>query len=738
MARTKQTARKSTGGKAPRKQLATKAARKSAPATGGVKKPHRYRPGTVALREIRSYQKSTELLIHKLPFQRLVRGIAQDFKTDLRFQSSAVMALQEASESYLVANNSGLPLHISNLLKAKKAAFRRAAKYPTPEYRRTANRLQRELRFRLSEFRDLEKSKLMENISPSHTAYYQMARALRIDAITHTPPLSRPDGTVAFEDEEKAECFADSIAAQCSPSSQPVDPSHIQAVEDEVRRRNSPSTASEPISVSNDEISSLIKGLKPKKAPGADGISNQALKHFPEQVLTLLSIIFNACFNLSYFPTTWKEATVIGIPKPGKPLNLPSSHRPISGLKAMGKLFERVIQNRMRRYLFPTDGDPIVIPHQFGFRAKHSCPQQVHRIVEYILSGFYPRRHKTIAVFFDIAKAFDRVWHEGLIYKLYKIGLPDRLVRLVASYLKHRTFRFRHEGTLSSQRPIKAGVPQGSVLAPLLYILFTNDIPIPSKGVQLSLFADDTALYCKGTSLPFIRNKIQKSVDDLGAWFKKWRIDVNPEKSSAVHFDYKRRRLKNTPPIRMLGTPVPWHTTAKYLGVTLDTSLTFRSHVKRVTRHARFYLGRLNSMLGRHSKMSIRNKRTLYKVCIRPVMSYAGSIFAHADPKIINELQVVQNLFCRRATNAPWYVRNADLHRDLELPTIQQFLKKLSENFFKASESHSNHFIREAANYAAPLPSRYSVRRPRNSLSDPPNKLSNDLNCLLAAQANSN
>jgi histone H3 len=102
MARTKQTARKSTGGKAPRKQLATKAARKSAPATGGVKKPHRYRPGTVALREIRKYQKSTELLIRKLPFQRLVREIAQDFKTDLRFQSSAVLALQEAAEAYLV------------------------------------------------------------------------------------------------------------------------------------------------------------------------------------------------------------------------------------------------------------------------------------------------------------------------------------------------------------------------------------------------------------------------------------------------------------------------------------------------------------------------------------------------------------------------------------------------------------------------------------------------------------
>jgi histone H3 len=102
MARTKHTARKTPAGKHPKKHLATKAAKKSASTTGGLKKPHRYRPGTVALREIRKYQKSTDLLVRKLPFQRLVREIAQDFKTDLRFQSSAVLALQEAAEAYLV------------------------------------------------------------------------------------------------------------------------------------------------------------------------------------------------------------------------------------------------------------------------------------------------------------------------------------------------------------------------------------------------------------------------------------------------------------------------------------------------------------------------------------------------------------------------------------------------------------------------------------------------------------
>lgn len=102
MARTKQTARKSTGGKAPRKQLATKAARKSAPATGGIKKPHRFRPGTVALREIRKYQRMSDLLMRKLPFQRLVKEVSQDFKSDLRFHASSILALQEATEAYQV------------------------------------------------------------------------------------------------------------------------------------------------------------------------------------------------------------------------------------------------------------------------------------------------------------------------------------------------------------------------------------------------------------------------------------------------------------------------------------------------------------------------------------------------------------------------------------------------------------------------------------------------------------
>ncbi|GBP71055.1 Probable RNA-directed DNA polymerase from transposon BS [Eumeta japonica] len=169
-----------------------------------------------------------------------------------------------------------------------------------------------------------------------------------------------------------------------------------------------------PVSLS--EVQTLVKSLNTRKAPGLDGIH-----------------------------------------KPGKPRDLPASYRPISLLSGLGKLFEKILKTRLSDHLL---GKGLIIDEQFGFRPAHSCPQQVLRLVEYVSEGFETER-STVAVFFDVAKAFDR-----------------------------------HERTHSTRRLIRAGVPQGSTLSPLLYSAYTNDIPRPSSsGVQLALFADDTALF---------------------------------------------------------------------------------------------------------------------------------------------------------------------------------------------------------------------------------------------------
>ncbi|GBP82056.1 Probable RNA-directed DNA polymerase from transposon BS [Eumeta japonica] len=200
---------------------------------------------------------------------------------------------------------------------------------------------------------------------------------------------------------------------------------------------------------------------------GRDSISSVAL----------LVVIFNACIRNCYFPAAWKEAVVIDIPKPGKPRDLPASYR-LSLLS----------------------------------------------VLEYISEDFKVER-KTVAVFIDVAKAFDRVWHAGLIYKLYQLELPDRLVNIIHHYISNRHFSFRLDNIYSSMRPIRVGVPQDSKLSPLLYSAYVNDIPRPSTGVQLALLADDTAFYLRsnyiGNILPMLQRVIEKSIPFNVPWYVK-------------------------------------------------------------------------------------------------------------------------------------------------------------------------------------------------------------------------
>ncbi|GBP30474.1 RNA-directed DNA polymerase from mobile element jockey [Eumeta japonica] len=200
--------------------------------------------------------------------------------------------------------------------------------------------------------------------------------------------------------------------------------------------------------------------------------------------------------------------------------------------------------------------------------------------------------------------------------------------------------------------------------------------------------------------------------------------EVNPDKSAAIQFKYSKNKSKlvvdwNTPNLKMLNARIPWQRSYKYLGVTLDKNLHFREHIARVRKNALFYTARLGAILGRKSKLSRRNKRTLYKMCIRTVMMYACPVFAHAAPKALYRLQVIQNKFCRAATDAHWCVRNSILHRDLELPILPKYMKDASKRFFDIAGSHPNALLRAAVDYQPPPPTHF-IRRPRNLLIDPP------------------
>lgn len=614
-----------------------------------------------------------------------------------------------------------LPDDVRALMTEKNRATRAYDSYPTDENRSHLRALQREVKYRINDMRNSRWDRKLEEIEPTHQAFWQLTRSLKAHKADPMPPLTRPNGlTPAFEDDEKAECLADSLESQCSPSSLPCDQAHLSLVEAEVASRSLLPPSGEPLPpVTPEEVEFTIKDLHPKKSPGSDGITNKVVKHFPAPLIALLAAIFSAAMSNASFPQSWKEAIVIGIRKPGKPASEPSSYRPISLLNTLGKLYERIIYSRLKDVIASKSLIPI---EQFGFRARHSCVQQVHRIVEHIVERF-PQNIRTGALFFDVAKAFDKVWHDGLVYKLYTLGVPDRLVLIIRDFLTNRTFRYRLEGVLSSPRPIRAGVPQGSVLSPILFSLYTSDIP-KQPMTQVALFADDTAVFTSHRSPNYTHRILQSYANALGDWFRKWRIEVNPEKSAAVYFSPGLTR-KLPKPVELFGKPIPWVKEVKYLGVILDRRLSFASHIKRVRNRAAFVLNRLHPLINKKSKLSLRNKVRIYKTCIRPIMTYAGVTFAHVAPRHIHRLQTLQNKFLRKATGAPWYLRNEDLHIDLELPTIVQYLKSLSRKYFDSAPHHPNELVRAAADYDSYISSAEAIRRhhvlrrPKHVLKDP-------------------
>ncbi|GFT73218.1 RNA-directed DNA polymerase from mobile element jockey [Trichonephila clavipes] len=222
-------------------------------------------------------------------------------------------------------------------------------------------------------------------------------------------------------------------------------------------------------------------------------------KHFNRSVIFQITNLINNILKVGYFPQLWKTASVIPILKPGKDPTLPDSFRPISLLPVLSKITEKIIQKRLCQHLNDND---VLIPQRHGFRAGLSTSHQLLRVVEYIKSGFQDRK-STGAVFLDIQKAFDRVWHVGLLYKLIKMNTPPHLIKLINSFLNNRSFTVKVNNTHSSNRIIIAGMPQGSSISPILFNIYVNDTPRTSQST-ICMFADDTAILAQSNELQLV------------------------------------------------------------------------------------------------------------------------------------------------------------------------------------------------------------------------------------------
>ncbi|KFM69009.1 putative RNA-directed DNA polymerase from transposon BS, partial [Stegodyphus mimosarum] len=373
-----------------------------------------------------------------------------------------------------------------------------------------------------------------------------------------------------------------------------------------------------------------------------------------------------------------RTAKIILIPKPGKDCTTPEGYRPISLLPGLGKIYERVILHRMEQYIARLP------PEQFGFRKGLSTTKQLVRLAEFIGSALY-NNQKVALLMLDVAKAFDRVWHEGLIFKLISFNFQREMIQLIYSFIKNRNFFVSFGNDKSDLRYIRAGIAQGSILGPVLYLFYVADFPNVFKDLNnfLGCYADDTALAVKSLSPTIAINKLQEIMPHIEHWCTKWRIAINADKSQLMIISKKISRNPPDVKLKLFDTEIPLVTKSKYLGVTISQKFTWTEHIKNVRSKAYGTMKSLMPMLGRYSQLDLKRKRHIYTAIVRPIMCYASPVWATVKHRDLQKIQVLQNKFLRLITDAHYFVSNETLHRDLKIEYIKDFIHRMNENFFK-------------------------------------------------------
>jgi hypothetical protein len=355
----------------------------------------------------------------------------------------------------------------------------------------------------------------------------------------------------------------------------------------------------------------------------------------------------------------------------------------------------------------------ILKDQQFGFRSKHSTTQQIVRIVETAALRFSENK-STAMVMLDIEKAFDSVWHDALVHKLHTNAFPMYQVKMIKSFLENRISFVTVDGKASDKYSVPAGSPQGSPLSPFLYNMSTYDIPIP-KHCKLAVYADDTALISsiKNYDLPVLANRMTSGLAEIGDYFSSWKVNINSKKTEAILFtkSSKMTKLKEAHKI-YFNEMLPWKNFVRYLGVLLDSKLTFKAHIDKCRSKAGMVTNFLFPLMKRTSSLSQQGKITLYRSYIRPVMTYACPVFSNCAKSHMQRLQIFQNKCLRMALNAHYRTRVSNLHHKTRIPMIRSFVDRLTERFYKKCAYSTNKLVSRLGDYSR-LSCRPKHRLPR-------------------------
>jgi hypothetical protein len=395
--------------------------------------------------------------------------------------------------------------------------------------------------------------------------WWKTLKCLISPDVKSTIPTLYYNDTCASDDHDKADLLNDFFTAQSNLNDRDALPPSL------------PTSISSLSSIvfTTDEVKDILGCLPLGKASGPDDINNRILRELANELSAPLTSLFNKSLNEGYFPSSWKEANVCAIFKKGDPSQT-NNYRPISLLSNIEKVLERLVFKRI--YNFFLDNN-FLSPFQSGFIPGDSPVNQLTFIYNSFCKAIDEGK-EIRAIFFDISKAFDRVWHKGLLAKLKSAGITGNLLSWFSSYLTNRRQRVILPGISSNWSNINAGVPQGSILGPLLFLVYINDI-VSEIHCNIRLFADDTSLYLTvdhpDTAAQHLNSDIQKIIN----WADTWLVSFNPSKTESFVVSRKSKKPLH-PPLTMLDKPILAVASHKHLGVVLSDDCGWHSHIEYV------------------------------------------------------------------------------------------------------------------------------------------------------------
>ena len=403
-------------------------------------------------------------------------------------------------------------------------------------------------------------------------------------------------------------------------------------------------TQSQPISdmpdftISTEGVHRQLRSLNPYKATGPDDISPRVLKELADVLSHPLTQLFQKSLDTSTVPDDWKKARVTPLYKKGDKY-MPSNYRPISLTCVTCKILEHIVTSQLTRHL-ETKGK--LNKRQHGFRKLRSCESQLTELTCDI-SKKLDEGKEIDAIFLDFSKAFDKVDHSKLISKLKSIGVSNQVSNWVQNLLADRSQVVVVDGYASSPCPVTSGVPQGSVIGPILFLVYINDLP-DTVASKTRLFADDTVIYNTSEN----HQSLQKDLDALQAWEKEWKMEFNPLKCEHIKFSRKRSKgLDNTYILHNIA--VPKTDSVKYLGVKLESGLKWNDNTTYITNKASSRLGYVRRVIPPTLPL-LRAKA--YSSLVRPILEYSSSVWDGSLTKTQQtKIEAVQRRAARTVNN---------------------------------------------------------------------------------------